>query len=621
MQFRVLHPSAGNSFIQELLDAISSAMTEAGVTVLSGDVAEPGDDVVDLVAPHEYFILNGGRGWPSRARRRRTIALITEHPGTFYFDVACLASAELGGVLALNQSATVAARLRGLQAKHLQLGYVPGWDKWHGADSERSIDLAYMGISEHRRNRLIAAYSDTLWRWKTSFLIPPLEPRPSGRPDFLVGEAKWRHLADSMTLLNLHREGVLDTEWPRVLEAICNGAVVVTEHCSDSFPLLPGVHYVSASATNAARIADQLLHRPDELREIRLRAYGFLRDNLPPARWVSTVIDSAEHVISAARRPSLRYFLPPISQHALTAPLRKAMAPDGGGPSSSDRAALKRLAVDLLELRRGQKRLELLLSGVDDPDRAREVYATPGYIDADPRVSVIMPLYNHVSEVAHALEGLLDSDFASFEILIVDDASSDGSVAAAQSVLAGRPGVAAKIYEAVLNHGPSWARNQGIAEARGDYLFFLDSDNAAFPSTLGRLVAALDAEPTAAMVYPIVAIHGADGAESLISQMAWRPEIFLTGQNPIDTLAMVKRSVFADLGGFTEDPRLTGLEDYDLWCRMAAKGMHAVSVPEVLGWYRRSSHSVLSLTDIDRSVALSLIARRAPELFRGAAPR
>jgi hypothetical protein len=620
VRVRFPRPAGGSVFLAELLDALATALRAGGVAVAADDLPDAaGDDVVDVVVPHEYLVQPPPFAWPSAGRRRRTVALLTEHPGTPWFDTACLGAGELGGVLALNRSAVAAARARGLAADHLQLGYVPAWDRWGGGESERDVDLTYLGASEWRRNGLLAGYKDWLWPFRTAILVPPSGVKDRPEADYLVGDDKWRHLARTRVLLNLHRDLVNDTEWPRLMEAICNGAVVLTERCSDLGPLEPGTHVHSAPAEKLGEIAATLLADPEALDQVRRAAYDFVRTQLPISKAAETLANKAADVLSRARRPSLRTVLPPVSLDTVRRPIDKLERPAPAAASGSERAILKRLSIELLEVRRRQDRLEMLVRGESDPDAVATVRETPAFAGAQPRVSIVMPVFNKEAYLPEALESVAASDFRDFELLVIDDRSTDGSGMVAANFLDAHPEVPARLCAAALNHGPSWARNRAVEMARGELLFMLDADNTIVPAALDRLVCALLADAGAAMAYPILAIHTERGPVALHSHSAWRPGLFLEGENPIDTMAMVRASCLAQVGGFCEDPRVAGFEDYDLWCRFADRGLRGISVPQVLGMYRMAGDSVMAQAGIDRTVALAVIRARAPRLF--AAPQ
>jgi len=106
-----------------------------------------------------------------------------------------------------------------------------------------------------------------------------------------------------------------------------------------------------------------------------------------------------------------------------------------------------------------------------------------------PKVSVVVPAYNRERLILHALNSVLAQTFADFEILAVDDGSTDGTIQAIQSCT--DPRIRCLRHE--KNRGAAAARNTGIQAARGEYVAFLDSDDEWLPHKLERQTAALDA--------------------------------------------------------------------------------------------------------------------------------
>ena len=269
------------------------------------------------------------------------------------------------------------------------------------------------------------------------------------------------------------------------------------------------------------------------------------------------------------------------------------------------RAALKRIAVELGDVRRQ-------LAQPSEP-ATREVARTNAITGVLPRVSVGISVCNYEREVIEALDSVVSSDFTDFEIVVVDDKSSDGSLAAVTSYAADHDPFPIRVLAHGTNRGAGAVRNTITEHARGEFVFILDADNRMFPPTLGKVVAALDNDPQAAFAYGVLASYEGNTPVGLISHRPWDPESLAT-ENYIDAMALIRRDVLSDLA-YTEDPRLVGLEDYDLWCRIAEAGGYGVLVPEIVGRYRRSQHSMLSLTLIDGSVARSLIRARAPRVW------
>jgi len=134
-----------------------------------------------------------------------------------------------------------------------------------------------------------------------------------------------------------------------------------------------------------------------------------------------------------------------------------------------------------------------------------------------------------------------------------------------------------------------------------------------------RLVSALDAAPDADFAYGILEQFDASGPVGLSGYFGWEPER-LVQDNYIDALALLRRSVVADLDGYSEDRRLFGWEDYDLWCRIAERGGLAAHVPEILARYRLAAGSTLSLTNLSTREARTALAEHCPTLFAGIDP-
>src|SRR5687768_12507449 len=92
---------------------------------------------------------------------------------------------------------------------------------------------------------------------------------------------------------------------------------------------------------------------------------------------------------------------------------------------------------------------------------------------ASPLVSVVIPAYNREASIVAAIESVLAQSWRDFELLVVDDGSKDGTLAAARSVADPR----LRVIAAPKNLGAAGARNLGAAEARGDWIAFQDSDD------------------------------------------------------------------------------------------------------------------------------------------------
>jgi GT2 family glycosyltransferase len=477
--------------------------------------------------------------------------------------------------------------------------------------------VLFLGSTDARRDALLASYADVLWPYRAKLLIPSTTTGSDRRADYLAGDEKHHLLAESKILVNLHRGASRSMEWVRVLEAISNGCVVISEHSSDHEPLVPGEHFVSAAPESVGLLAVQLLNDPVQLAALRCRAYDFVRNQLPLEASVRKLVAVADDLVARSAMPA--------AAASGDRPPTPSIPVQGSGPEPdrvtaelfSLRAEIFRLGIEVRRLRR---QLPSLGGGIlespqtPDPRRWGVVVATPSFEVARPRVSVIMPLFNHEVEVLQAIASLIASTYEDWELSIQDDQSDDRSCAVVRDFLVARSWLPARLTRSKTSSGPGPARNDLIDQARGEFVFMFDSDNKIYPPTIARLVSALDATPQAAFAYPMIAAFEAGVAQRLISRQPWDPELLRPG-NYIDTMALLRRSIVVGIGGYGEDPRLLGMEDYDLWCRLADAGHCGIHVPEILGWYRSTKHSLIATQAYHWHITQSLVRERAPSVF------
>lgn len=204
----------------------------------------------------------------------------------------------------------------------------------------------------------------------------------------------------------------------------------------------------------------------------------------------------------------------------------------------------------------------------------------------------VIPCYNHGQFVADAARSCLDQTHAPVEVIIVDDGSDDGTTPQACAAL--EPLGVRVIHQA--NSGLPAARNAGAADARGDYLVFLDADDWIEPTFLTRLHEAIAPDPDASHAYC------QERLTDLGNNVIWRvPEwdpilLLVTNLHPVTCL--IRRDRFEAAGGFDET-MTDGYEDWDLWLRFAARGWKGIRVREPLFNWRRHSHQTM----VDGSMA------------------
>jgi glycosyltransferase involved in cell wall biosynthesis len=191
-----------------------------------------------------------------------------------------------------------------------------------------------------------------------------------------------------------------------------------------------------------------------------------------------------------------------------------------------------------------------------------------------PAVSVVIPAYNSAAFLQQAIDSVLGQTYSDFEIIVIDDGSSDGTEAVARS-FSDRV-----TYIKQENKGVSAARNHGIKLARGQYVAFLDADDLWAPEKLAEQIPLFDMNPEIGLVYSdwqVVSEHGVSEASFHSSRPAASGYVFndLVRTGFILTSGtVVRRSCLADVGEF--DETLSIAQDYDLWLRICYRWKVAV---------------------------------------------
>jgi glycosyltransferase involved in cell wall biosynthesis len=248
------------------------------------------------------------------------------------------------------------------------------------------------------------------------------------------------------------------------------------------------------------------------------------------------------------------------------------------------------------------------------------------------RVSVVIPVFNGAATVGRAIASALaqrsDSDSAAcgadanqalanqIEVIVVNDGSTDATA----EILTGF-GARIRVIDQP-NRGPAAARNAGAAAARGEYLAFLDADDAWLPQKLAATVPLLDRNPAFVLVFtdaiPIDA-NGAPAGESYVTpDCAHAPtmdEMLDCWWPIIPSTAVMRTATFQTVGGFVEEFRSAAYEDPFLFLVAREHGEFAY-VPERLVYYRYESPGVRMAK---YSASREIFIRRVTERYGAAA--
>ncbi|MFO7788089.1 MAG: glycosyltransferase [Halospina sp.] len=231
-----------------------------------------------------------------------------------------------------------------------------------------------------------------------------------------------------------------------------------------------------------------------------------------------------------------------------------------------------------------------------------------------PLISIVTPTFNRADYLRVAIDSVLAQTYANFEHLIVDDGSTDDTAGVVDSY-----GDERIRYFRQENQGQSVARNLGIENSRGEFICFLDSDNAWVPDKLRQQLEAFESHPEAGVVYGNSISIDAEGNElsrrNMRRHSGWITEGLL-GDNFVSmNTTMTRTELLRRVGGFNPADRYA--EDYGLWLHVS---LHApfVYIPECWAYYRIMENQISSdkLTRLDANESLihSFIHEHADQL-------
>ena len=613
-----------NQFFVELAEALTYELRSLGASasIAVGETPVPREGLVHVfLPPHEYVSLSRYR--PPAPLLERSIVISAEQPDSHFFAANLPLAREAGAVFDINPRSVRAYRAEAIEASLLELGHTALWDRFDHA--ERDIDILFLGRLSPRRECALASYADIFERFHCHLgLSDNSRPNVSSGAAFVAGEDKRNLLARAKVLLNVHGEDEPFFEWLRIAEAICAGCAVVSEHSSDIAPLEWGRHIVTGQLGSLGLFCGWLAEDGPVREQMRREAYELLLRERPLSSAARQLVDAARTIDTGP--PGAHLTLASMQERARgqfrEAPPSFEYQPHER-PSVSDGEALvlrglKHQMLTTSALRRELAHVEYTLRGdLPDEPRTRVVAVSSAWRSGSPRaLTVIVPLYNHRDDVLCALRSLERSSRADWEVVIVDDASTDGGGEVVRAWIESRPQFASLLVRHALNRGLAGARNTGVERARADRLLMLDADNEVRRTAMARLTDALDADPEASFAYGIMERFSADGSEGLLSCFGWDPER-LRGSNYIDAFALIRREAIVAMDGYSYDPRLYGWEDYDLWVRMAEAGRHGVFVPEIIARYRVGHGSMISQTNLSTADAYAALVDHAPILLAG----
>lgn len=202
-----------------------------------------------------------------------------------------------------------------------------------------------------------------------------------------------------------------------------------------------------------------------------------------------------------------------------------------------------------------------------------------------PKVSVVLSSYNYARFIGAAIDSIFAQSYPAHEVIVVDDGSSDDSIAVIEAY-----GERVRLIKQ-KNQGVCVARNKGAKLATGDIIAFFDSDDIWRPQKLERQVAAFEADEAVGLVSCGMRGFDPNGKtvyENIVGKSGWCAEEIILFKPVINFSASaiaVRREIFEKLGGFDERRELYAAEDRE-FCYRVAKTSKLVFIPDILLEYR-----------------------------------
>lgn len=285
-QVKIFATSLGNHFMLEIAQVFAEGFKGCGVACdLAVDEIpvtqlEPGLMQI-VVAPHEFynlFLLDRLSQAKIHAITKAVYMLSAEQPCTPWFDIACQRSDLARGVLDITQQTTNEYRKRGIRALHLPLGYAPLFEEGGTPHEDtRPLDLVFLGSNSHRRELFLSQNSDLFNKYNSQIVITRLEkPKFANTVGFYANHARNQLLGSCKILVNIHYIDNAYFEWLRVMMAIANRCLFISEASNCIEPLVNGKHLIITDIEDVPSQCEYYLNHEEERLKIVNEAYEFV---------------------------------------------------------------------------------------------------------------------------------------------------------------------------------------------------------------------------------------------------------------------------------------------------------------------------------------------------------
>ena len=201
-----------------------------------------------------------------------------------------------------------------------------------------------------------------------------------------------------------------------------------------------------------------------------------------------------------------------------------------------------------------------------------------------PLISIIMGIYNCAGTLPDAVKSILAQTYQNWELIMCDDGSTDNTYEVAQMFVGDKEAAGRIILiKNELNRGLQVTLNRCLEAAKGEFIARMDGDDVCEPTRLEKELNVFMQEEEIDIVSTDMAFFDETGDWGLIQHPTYPVARDFIKESPFcHAPCLVRRRAYDAVGGYSEDDRVTRVEDYDLWVRMYAKGFRGKNLHEIL---------------------------------------
>jgi len=218
------------------------------------------------------------------------------------------------------------------------------------------------------------------------------------------------------------------------------------------------------------------------------------------------------------------------------------------------------------------------------------------------KVSIVIPVFNQEDYIEDAIKSALGQTYSDFEVIVVNDGSTDRSAEIARSF---EPDVRVVDQK---NKRQAAARNTGIRVANGEFILPLDADDLISGNYLKKTVPLME-DDRVAIVATGMQYFGERHEYIHPVGVSWRIE---KESNELPCCSLIRNKVLTEVGGYNESPLIHGMEDWDLWLKILGSGYEVSIIDEPLFFYRVHSGSTCSQVNSRREEIVKKVKEMHP---------